>query len=748
MKFRVRPRTAAAVTAVVLGSAGVGIPLVWTGTTAPRKPAAADAGGPIDGDVHTIGLRTIGTKAAAPAQSTSPFSLLGVVWDRPATRLKGTVKVRTRSAATGSWSGWRPVTVTDDDVPDGAGRERSRQGATAPLWVGPSNGVDVQVTGHRGLPAGLRAVLIDPGTRRRHPARTDRHQPAHAAGHQAGRVALAADSGSPDPSVPPADSPSAMPTASTSIPAPDSPAPTTGPTTGPSDSPMPSASASPSPKTSTAPRPTIVSRARWGADESLVAAPNAYGVKVKAVFVHHTDTGNDYSCADSAAVVRSVFLYHVKTNGWNDLGYNFLVDKCGTLFEGRSGGVDRPVIGAHAYGFNTDSAGVAVLGTFTTVAPPQPALDTVAKVAAWKLGLDGGDPTGSTKLTEGVKDGNFTYGSQVTFKTISGHRDANSTACPGKLLYDKLPAIRTAAKQWTTPANLTAVSPTGATKVGATYYTKGTVTLGWHPAAVTGYQLLDNGTAIAHPAASATSVTATLRPGTHQLQVIADNINGTTAKSPAMSIVADATKPVFSSSAALSVRTGTVSSTKIPVSLAWKVTDDRLLQSVKATSPSAAAFAPTTRAWSAYAKPATSTAWSLTAADAAGNTATSSATRTTSLRSDSSSSRTGTWKTTTNSQYLGGTGIYSSAKGATASWTVTTRSVALIDKRATTSGKYYVYVDGVYVATVDTKASSSLYRQIQWTRTWSTSSRHTIKIKVAGTSGRPTIALDGLAYIG
>jgi hypothetical protein len=154
------------------------------------------------------------------------------------------------------------------------------------------------------------------------------------------------------------------------------------------------------------------------------------------------------------------------------------------------------------------------------------------------------------------------------------------------------------------------------------------------------------------------------------------------------------------------------------------------------------------RAWSAYAKPATSTAWSLTATDAAGNTATSSVTRTTSLRSDSSSSRTGTWKTTKNSQYLGGTGIYSSAKGATASWTVTARSVALIDKRATTSGKYYVYVDGAYVATVDTKASSSLYRQIQWTRTWSTSSRHTIKIKVAGTSGRPTIALDGLAYIG
>jgi hypothetical protein len=72
----------------------------------------------------------------------------------------------------------------------------------------------------------------------------------------------------------------------------------------------------------------------------------------------------------------------------------------------------------------------------------------------------------------------------------------------------------------------------------------------------------------------------------------------------------------------------------------------------------------------------------------------------------------------------------------------------LINKRTTTSGKFSVYVDGVYAATIDTRASSSLYRQVQWTRTWSTSTRHTIKIRVAGTSGRPTIALDGIAYVG
>jgi hypothetical protein len=87
--------------------------------------------------VHTIKLRTTGTTADAPAQSTPRFSMVGVVWDRPRARVTGTVKVRTRDAATGTWSAWRPVTVGNDDVPDGTGRERSRQGATAPLWTGP-----------------------------------------------------------------------------------------------------------------------------------------------------------------------------------------------------------------------------------------------------------------------------------------------------------------------------------------------------------------------------------------------------------------------------------------------------------------------------------------------------------------------------------------------------------------------------------------------------------------------------------
>jgi uncharacterized protein with LGFP repeats len=191
----------------------------------------------------------------------------------------------------------------------------------------------------------------------------------------------------------------------------------------------------------------IASRAQWGADESLVKAAPDYDRAVKAVFVHHTDTGNAYTCDQSAQVIRSIFTYHVTSLGWDDIGYNFLIDKCGTLFEGRAGGVDRPVHGAHTYGFNTDTTGVAVLGTYISVTPTQAVQDAIAKVAAWKLGITGQDPAGKVTLTSLAPNGTgkYPYGSQVSFNTISGHRDGFATECPGDALYARLPAIRTAA---------------------------------------------------------------------------------------------------------------------------------------------------------------------------------------------------------------------------------------------------------------------------------------------------------------
>ncbi|MFC5170854.1 FG-GAP-like repeat-containing protein [Streptomyces mutomycini] len=191
--------------------------------------------------------------------------------------------------------------------------------------------------------------------------------------------------------------------------------------------------------------PVITSRAQWGADESLVADPPTYTTDTKAVFVHHTAGTNDYTCAESASVIQGILTYHVKSNGWNDIGYNFFVDKCGTLFEGRAGGIDRPVYGAHTYGFNTDTSGVAVIGDFNTASTTPAVRDAIARLASWKLGLYGVNPSGSLVMTAGADNGKYTQGQLVTMNRISGHRDGFPTECPGTNLYSDLAAIRTAA---------------------------------------------------------------------------------------------------------------------------------------------------------------------------------------------------------------------------------------------------------------------------------------------------------------
>src|SRR5829696_3563929 len=116
--------------------------------------------------------------------------------------------------------------------------------------------------------------------------------------------------------------------------------------------------------------PPLLTRGAWGANESIRKGPVEYAPSVQFAVVHHTAGSNTYTASQSAAIVRGIYTYHVKGNGWNDIGYNFLVDRFGRVFEGRFGGVERNVVGAHAEGFNTGSTGVAVLGTYGSTAPP------------------------------------------------------------------------------------------------------------------------------------------------------------------------------------------------------------------------------------------------------------------------------------------------------------------------------------------------------------------------------------------
>ena len=138
--------------------------------------------------------------------------------------------------------------------------------------------------------------------------------------------------------------------------------------------------------------------------------------------------------------MRAIELYHVKGNGWNDIGYNFLVDRFGTVFEGRFGGIERNVIGAHAEGFNTGSVGVAVVGEYSSLAVSPQARDSLAKLLAWRLDLAHVDPLSTLSFISGG-NARFPAGLPVFLRTVSGHRDTGFTDCPGTALYNLLNAI-------------------------------------------------------------------------------------------------------------------------------------------------------------------------------------------------------------------------------------------------------------------------------------------------------------------
>ncbi|MEV6945220.1 hypothetical protein AB0N07_25090 [Streptomyces sp. NPDC051172] len=114
---------------------------------------------------------------------------------------------------------------------------------------------------------------------------------------------------------------------------------------------------------------------------------------------------------------------------------------------------------------------------------------------------------------------------------------------------------------------------------------------------------------------------------------------------------------------------------------------------------------------------------------------------------ETSATGSGSWTARSSTSYLGGKSYSSGSKGASLTWTFTGRSASWVVSRASTSGQAYVYVDGVKVGTVDLKSSTTLYRQAIWTKTWSAGAKHTVKIVVVGTSGRPTVTTDGLVYL-
>lgn len=396
------------------------LPLVPSGADRALGPAAPEQG---------LGRRTVRS-----------FSLVGVIWDDPDAELHGRVEVRTRAARSSRWTGWQSVETHNrehaadpDTAESGSGRVR---GSTAPLWVGDSDGVEVRVQaqvderstapGESPLPRGLHLELVDPGA----------EPPPQGGSTDAGRVgaepaeayaASAANAGLAPLGATEITALSRQETQREALAGMPQNAPHVKPYIGE--------------------RPRIVTRHGWGADESLRERGFVYTKKVKAAFVHHTASGNNYRCSQAPSVIRSIYRYHVVSSGWRDIGYNFLVDKCGNIYEGRAGGAAKPVMGAHTLGFNSDSMGIAVLGSFGRTKPSAAAVTAIARLTAWKLGLSGADPRAKTYLKSG--GGNlYRKGKNVRLNVISGHRDGFATECPGRQLYGKLGSARTAAARY------------------------------------------------------------------------------------------------------------------------------------------------------------------------------------------------------------------------------------------------------------------------------------------------------------
>ncbi len=371
---------------VALPVAVVALPVVAAPAAAPHPVAAHiyNTSIPIGLTPSFPAALTGQTDLASTAQlSTKPFRALGLSWlpDSRLTALDAKVRVHTGS----TWSAWQDLSYSRADTGgDRSGTPTSApagvRDGTDPLWVDHADGVQVRVVNVVGdEPQSLRVDLIDPGS-------------------------SAADA-SPG-------SPTAVSNAYAD-----------------------------------AAQPQIYTRAQWGADESLrlSACPDgpSYTGAAKVAFLHHTVTGNSYNPGDVPAIIRSIYAYHVQGQGWCDVGYNFLVDKFGRIWEGRYGGVDKNVLGAHTGGFNTDSFGVSMIGTYDTVTPPQAQLDGVASLMAWKFALNYDNPVGQTSLTSQSFSGSrYSSGTGVNLNVISGHRDVDLTSCPGNAGYAQLPALR------------------------------------------------------------------------------------------------------------------------------------------------------------------------------------------------------------------------------------------------------------------------------------------------------------------
>ena len=322
------------------------------------------------------------------------MATVGVTWEQGQVLEEDQISVMARTRTDGQWSDWTELEYHDEHQPDPDSPEgRGSRPGTEPLVVGEVDEVQTKVVADKGASADqLSMAVVEPGT-----GDTAVQEPEIDTGDLGGEQGAEGEPG--DGTLESSEGDLALSASSYTR------------------------------------RPRIYSRRQWGANESMRDKSSLRYHEVHAGFVHHTVNSNNYSADQVPSVLRSIYAYHTQSRGWSDIGYNFLVDRFGRVWEGRYGGVDRPVVGAHTLGYNDYAFAASAIGNFETVRPSSAVVESYGRLLAWKLSLHGVDAS-STRQRVGGR----------TFPAINGHRDAGSTACPGRYLYAKLPSIRAIAE--------------------------------------------------------------------------------------------------------------------------------------------------------------------------------------------------------------------------------------------------------------------------------------------------------------
>ena len=383
------------------------------------------------------------------APSTAGFGMVGVTW-KPGFPEKD-LRIQVQTLAGGTWSAWSDLEIDHDSGPvsSDSGAEADVRAGTEPTWVNQADGVHVRIWSDNGTsPEDVQVSLIDGGTGLTLPAAAPAPaaQPAATTAQDTafsatGAVTPVADTtGSADPTTMDGSSPT---TDGTTTDGTTTDGTTDGTTTDPAttgttttDTTTTGTTTSTATTTGVPPRPAIVTRKQWGVDTSTEVSCDTPNTEpdMRGIVLHHTVNANDYTEAEAPGIVRAIHLYHTKSRGWCDIGYNFLVDKYGTIYQGRRGGILKQVRGAHAGNMDVNSwtTGISMIGNFDKAVPPPALKAAVVKLMAWRLGLFGHGRASDYISIDGHK-----------MPRIQGHRDvyasgirpATATACPGKYAY-------------------------------------------------------------------------------------------------------------------------------------------------------------------------------------------------------------------------------------------------------------------------------------------------------------------------